>query len=87
MKPWEVLKAVDEGKTVQVESYDGHWDDRDPSIGEDLATYNWRIKREPREFKVWIEDGKIYQVKSSDDNKVWINNGWKQIAVVEKLDA
>lgn len=51
----------------------------------DWEKFNYRVKPEPRTFKVWISETSIYAYHESHVIKSWQSSGWKLIEVVEKL--
>lgn len=69
MKPWEVLKAVDEGKTVQFQEVSGGWttctSPRTWSFGS-MEKYNWRIKPEPRVIYVAEQKNGLFFAYTSE---------------------
>lgn len=98
MKPWEILKAVDEGKTVQWKypymTYWLDWDDMSLGRGEDepfylngWKDYEWRIKPEPRVFKIWVKEGcrPVLALEDFLNKIVWEREGWQLIEATENV--
>jgi hypothetical protein len=98
MKPWEVLKALDEGKVVQFESPIGkRWVTAPPEFISsklwsiyDIAERKWRIKPEPLRLSILLhKDGTILNstkvISSQHPLEKWEALGWKLIEVVEDV--
>lgn len=86
----EVMQAYLDGKPIE---YQRNALDHEPwnAVGGkadffwDWRKFNYRVKPEPRTFRVWIRENSIYAYHESHVIKSWQSSGWKLIEVMEKL--
>lgn len=70
------IETVLRGRTEWVPNTAPRWD---------WCNYDYRVKPEPRTFRVWIRENSIYAYHESHVIKSWQSSGWKLLEVVEKL--
>jgi len=78
-----LVQALADGKTIQFEHIDGHWEDGvNLDFGFDPKCY--RIKTEPRTFEIVINKmtGSIFNANDWDGTS---SNVWERITVQEVL--
>ena len=82
-----LVQALADGKTIQYKGSGVIWKSM-PDIGFSNDITRYRIKPEPREFKLFVKNGSVF-VLSTDRGQQSIQHhidcGWELITVVEKL--
>lgn len=85
-----VMQAHLDGKPIECQrigTLTEFWiaDNNNPELSWNWEEFNYRVKPEPRVFRVWIRENSIYAYHESHAIKSWQSSGWKLIEVVEKL--
>ena len=83
-----ILKAYSEGKTIQIKSRQGNdtWGDvPDPNFCSSLDTWEYRIKPEPRTFKIAVSKDPKYKDELAREGYMYNYPGWEFIEVKEIL--
>ena len=86
-----ILQAAKEGKAIEVCGRvhgrpSSEWRNRQaPYPPFNFAFYCYRVKPEPRTFKVWVKGNSIEAYYESHVIKSWQSCGWELVEVVEKL--
>ena len=76
-----LVQALVDGKTIQAKDIQGKWFDLD-NIALGGGSENYRIKPEPRKWKVWVDSHGYLQ---SSGNLSKPPAGWTQIELTETL--
>lgn len=85
LKAIEVMRAHATGAEIETARRDrAGWA---PSVTPNWnwGAYDYRVKPEPRTFRVWIKDNSMYPYQESHAGQRWQEDGWKLTEVVEKL--
>jgi len=79
-----LVQALADGKTIQFEHIDGHWEDGvNLEFGFDAKSY--RIKPEPRTWKIWAHENDK-DIMPSIPTSWNTDDSWKCITVQEVLE-
>ena len=86
----EVMQAYLDGKPIEYQRVgvlNESWYavNSNPAIFWDWGMFRYRVKPEPRTFKVWVKGNSIFSYQESHVIKSWQSCGWELVEVVEKL--
>lgn len=86
----EVMQAYLDGKPIEhkyneLPSVSWHAVNKNPGPSWDWGMFNYRVKPEPRTFKVWVRGTATYPYWDTHEIEDWQSNGWELVEVVEKL--